>query len=152
MDCKSSSSVCKSNEITRNVELKTFSLKSEVKAVIDFLKDLVDEINAEDEVIERWREPGKFFILFKIVSCKWCKKALKCFNEVKEKFADRASEIRFGMIDCKRHEDLCDRYGVIRYPRFYFFENFMDEHKVSNFTGERETPQLIEFIEQKLSE
>lgn len=152
VDCKKSASVCKNNLISKNVELKTFAIKSKVETVINFLTNLIEEVLNEDEIIERWDTPGKFFVLFKIVSCKYCKLALKIWSEVKEHFADRSSELYLGMIDCNRHHDICSRYEIRRYPKFYFFENNANGHFVSNFTGDREASQMIDFAEKKLKD
>lgn len=152
VDCKDSPSVCEDNLVARNVELKVIALRSKVETVINFLTTLIDDVLNEDAIIDRWEEPGKCFVLFKVVSCKYCKIALKNWNEVKKHFSDRNSEICLGMVDCNRHRDLCHRYEIRRYPRFYWFDNNANGHFVSNFTGDREASQLIEFAEEKLKD
>lgn len=151
VDCKESLKLCENNGIENNLELKTFDLRSDVKSVINFLNDLVDEVLEEDILLDRWEKSGTVnYVLFKIVSCRYCKKAKLNWIKVKAHFADKAKELLVGTIDCNRNKDLCHRYGVTRYPRMFWFVNNEDGHCATNFTGERELPQLIEYGEEKL--
>lgn len=151
VDCIKSSNICKTNDVTKNVEMKTFDVRTKVDTVLKFLKDLIEEVLGEDDLIEHWESPGCFFVLFKIVSCKYCKQSLAIFNELRQHYSNNKN-VRLGTIDCNRHRDLCHCYSIHRYPRFYWFENNQNGLVVSNFTGDRNTQELIKYVETKLDE
>lgn len=147
VDCSVSSNLCNAQQITKSVEIRTFDLRSQVEAVINFLNENANDICNEDEAIERIEAGKNVFVLFKIVKCRYCREAAVEWKEVEKHFAGRSDEVFIGKIDCHRQDKFCDKHGLERYPRFYWFK----QSKKSWYKGERESADMIEYAEQKLS-
>lgn len=146
VDCKVSSELCQQNGVSNNLEMKTFELRSKVDAVITFIKNLVHEFLSEDEVIEKLDQPGILCVFFKILKCKHCKEVLKYWPNILKNFEGR-SDVHVGTIDCNHHREICNRFDVPRYPRFYAIVN--GEFK-ERFYGERNQEDLIKFCEDQV--
>jgi hypothetical protein len=146
VDCSKNSNLCDSQEIKRHVEIRTFSLKSKVDAVINFLNENADDICNEETTIEKINSGDTVFVLFKIVKCKYCREAVTIWKDVEKHFATRKDEVLIGKIDCNRQSSFCDEHGLSRYPRFYWYKN----HKKSWYKGDREASEMIKYAEEKL--
>lgn len=148
VDCKVSSELCNQNGVTKNLELKTFELRTKIDPVLTFINALIDEFLNEDIVIQKLDEPGNVCLFFKILKCKHCKQVLKDWNKIAEHFNGR-TDVHVGTIDCKHHRDVCNRFDVDHYPRFYMIVN---GKFYSRYSGDRSPEDLISFCEEQLKE
>jgi thioredoxin-like negative regulator of GroEL len=145
VDCKDNGKLCKQEGISNNLELKTYELTSKVEAVLTFIKNLIEEFLSEDETIRKLKAPGKVFVFFKILKCKHCKGVLKYWPKIVEHFKGR-TDIHVGSLDCNHHREICNKYQLERYPRFYLI---VDGEFNEQFTDERSEENLISYCEKK---
>lgn len=69
----------------------------------EFLINSVEDVLAEDTLIEKFDAPGSVCVMFKIITCPYCQEALKQWVRVQDHFENR-TDIHVGVLDCHRHK------------------------------------------------
>lgn len=116
----------------------------------EFLTTTIEDVLKEDVTIEKFDQPGRLLVLFKIVSCPYCVEALKQWDRVEEHYKNRR-DIHVAIIDCTRHRPVCHHFEVRRYPKILFIENDRNGNQQFDvFNEDRKSTNIIGYCERML--
>lgn len=169
LDCSVDREVCDHHQVVRNLEVQYYGGENEWSNLKEFLISSIEDVLAEDTLIEKFNQPGSMCVLFKIITCPYCQEALKQWVRVEVKklnelqsvdilkqffiqdhFAHR-SDIYTGILDCKRHKEECKHFGVHKYPKILYIENSKDGlQQFDFFTEDRKSSNIINYCERML--
>ncbi|CAG9803286.1 unnamed protein product [Chironomus riparius] len=148
VDCHKEEVLCQVNQIKNKIQLKFFGSHNNWKSVTSFLDSTIADVLREDELIQKFDQPGaKMFVLFKVIYCPYCKETMEEWVTVMDHFKNNPN-IYVASIDCTRHRKHCDRFDALRYPRMRFIYNPpSSSQKVDKYEGDRSAADMIEFAQ-----
>jgi hypothetical protein len=152
IDCSVEKAVCDEYRVVRNLEVQYYGAENEWSNLKEFLINSIEDVLAEDTLVEKFDQPGSLCVLFKIITCPYCQEALKQWVRVQDHFAER-TDIYTGILDCKRHREQCNRFGIHKYPKILYIENSQDGlQQFDFFTEDRKSSNIINYCERMLKQ
>lgn len=169
VDCHNNKPLCQEYGVNEKIQLKFFGKKNSWIGVQEFLESTIKDVLREDVLIEKFKKPGKLFVLFKVsrdsccylqiiiiydklqvVYCPYCKETMDEWIHVAEHFKNN-KDVFVASIDCGRHREYCAQYDALKFPRIRFIYNTSGDKKVDFYDGERTAKDMIEFCESSLN-
>jgi len=115
---------------------------------VEFEKDEGLVILTGDNFDEAVKEFKHLLVYFYAPWCGHCKALGPELVKANQQLIENDSEIRIGQVNGVDEKELLERFGVTGYPKLFFYRN----HESIPYTGRRMAPEIIEWLEFKITQ